>query len=241
MKPRLIQCWIILSSVAITLYYAVLGIIVALFGSAKRQRIDRYLRIWAQRLLAIIDLDYQVYNPYHVKFIAGKNYIVMCNHTSLYDIPLSTVAIEGSMRMVAKKELSYLPVFAYALKKSEFIFIDRHNRQQAAQTLQQAAAKMRDGIIIWLAPEGTRSLSGTLLPFKKGGFILAFETEAIIIPLGIRGAANIIAPKKININRHQHAEVHIGKPIEAALYTLSQRAQLMADVAAAIKVAANLS
>jgi 1-acyl-sn-glycerol-3-phosphate acyltransferase len=87
-----------------------------LIGLGTRQRITYYFRIWSQRLLEIIELDYQVYNPYQLKFEADKNYIVMCNHTSLYDIPLSAIAIEGNMRMVAKKELFYVPVFGYAMK-----------------------------------------------------------------------------------------------------------------------------
>ena len=240
MKRALVRWWMVVCSVMITLYYCLLALIAAFRSGTQRPRVDRYLRAWAKRLLAVIKLDYRVYNPHQVKFEPGKKYIVMCNHSSLYDIPLSTVAIDGSMRMVAKKELCYIPLFGYALKKSEFIFIDRKRPQQAEKALQFAATKMQEGIMIWLAPEGTRSATGQLLPFKKGGFRLALQTGATIIPLGIRGVRNIIAHKTFQINRHQRAQVHIGKPIDVTRYRLSQRRQLMTDVAVAIKEAAGL-
>jgi 1-acyl-sn-glycerol-3-phosphate acyltransferase len=70
------------------------------------------------------------------------------------------------------------------------------------KSLQLAATKMRDGIIIWFAPEGTRSPDGKLLPFKKGGFILALATGASIVPIGIRGANKIVEHKTFKINRY---------------------------------------
>ncbi|MCC2667141.1 MAG: plsC, partial [Gammaproteobacteria bacterium] len=86
----------------------------------------------------------------------------------------------------------------------------------------------------------TRSQDGNLLPFKKGGFMIALETGATIVPIGIRGAQNIVEHKTFNIKMGQHAAVHIGKPIDASRYTLEQRDQLMADVKAAIAEAAGL-
>ena len=89
---------------------------------------------------------------------------------------------------------------------------------------------MKSGIMVWIAPEGTRSRTGKMQPFKKGGFMLAFQTNAIIIPIGIRGSFNILPPKTWQFNIKEHAEVHIGTPIDVSHYKIKERAKLMEDV-----------
>ncbi len=234
MLNTLARYWIVSRSIFTTWFWSLIAMSVIIPGLRSRQRSNYFVRTWSASLLRIIDLDYQVFNPHNVKFEPGKHYIVMCNHSSLYDIPLSVMAIDGSVRMLAKKELRHIPIFGYAMAKNEFLFIDRKNRNQAIKDLKLAAEKMRSGIILWIAPEGTRSRDGRLLPFKKGGFMLAIETGATIVPLGIRGAIDIVEPRTFKVKRGQHAEMHIGQPIDASAYTLEQRDALMEKVRAAI-------
>lgn len=94
---------------------------------------------------------------------------------------------------------------------------------------------MKSGILIWVAPEGTRSKNGKLAPFKKGAFITAIHAKATIIPIGIRGAFEIIPAKTFNINLQQKAEIHIGKPIDASQYTLENRNELIEKTYQAIE------
>ncbi|MBU1927123.1 MAG: 1-acyl-sn-glycerol-3-phosphate acyltransferase [Gammaproteobacteria bacterium] len=91
---------------------------------------------------------------------------------------------------------------------------------------------------IWMAPEGTRSRTGKIQSFKKGGFMLALKTNAVIIPVGIRGADKILPPKTSNIQLNQKIEIHIGKPIDTQKYLAAQRDQLMQDVEDSIREAA---
>lgn len=240
MKTWFVRWGVLWLSLFSTLYYCSKGILAAFLGISSRSRVDGYIQSWAKSVLKLIRLDYQVFNPHQVTFLPDRPYVVMCNHSSMYDIPISIVAIPGSLRMMAKKELSRLPIFGLALKKTGFLFIDRKNTQNAIQDLRLAAESMRTGIIIWISPEGTRSHNGQLLPFKKGGFMLALQTGATIVPMGIRGAKDIVENKTLKIRLHQKAEVHIGKPIDVKEYGLERRAELMAAVRQAIQEAAGL-
>lgn len=204
------------------------------FSRDKRERINKLARRWSKRMLDIIELDYQVYNPHEIDFSEHKPYIIMSNHRCHYDIPLIFMALPGSIRMLTKKELFKVPVWGQAMHASEFIAVDRNNTEQAIKDLELARQKMEDGIVIWVAPEGTRSPTTEMLPFKKGGFMLALQTGATIIPVGIRGTETILPPKTWDFYIREKAEVHIGEPIDANNYTLEQRDQLMADVEAVI-------
>ncbi len=202
----------------------------ARFCKFDRKKIDYLFHLMSTKLLQHVKLTYKIFDPYTLTFEPGRNYIVMCNHSSHYDIPLSCVAIPGSLRMLAKSELYRVPIWGQGMKAAEFLSINRNDREQAKKDLARAKEKMESGIILWVAPEGTRSRTGKLQPFKKGGFMLAYQTQAIIIPIGIRGSFNILPPKTLRFNIHEHAEVHIGKPIDIKNYKIKDRAKLMDDV-----------
>jgi len=116
-----------------------------------------------------------------------RAYVVMSNHQSHYDVPVLYYVLGGNLRMVAKKELFALPIFGRAIRDAGMIEVDRGNRTQAIRSLGGARVALEAGTNIWIAPEGTRSPTGELLPFKKGGFVLATEVEAPVLPITITG------------------------------------------------------
>lgn len=229
--------WIVLRTCATTLMYSLRAIVGTSFKKPEQRRayIDRLCREWSSQLLRYIDLRYTVIGQENLTLTPGKRYIVMTNHSSHYDIPVSFMAIPGSMRMLAKKELYAIPLFGRAMRVAEFLIIDRQNQEQARKDLEKAREKMESGIMLWVAPEGTRSRSGELMPFKKGGFHLAINTGATIIPVGIRNIINVLPPDTTDIHLHQQVEVHIGKPIDASAYGLDQRQALVERVRAQIQ------
>ncbi|CAM4385000.1 MAG: hypothetical protein LEGION0398_MBIBDBAK_01119 [Legionellaceae bacterium] len=200
------------------------------FGNLTRIKVNQLIQEWSNQLLDIVKLKFYVSNKEFCEYPPNRSIIFMCNHNSLYDIPLIIAALPGSIRMLAKRELFKIPMFGAAMKKAEFISIDRKNKIQAVKDLQLAKAKMQDGIILWIAPEGTRSDSDKLLPLKKGGFILAIQTDAIIIPIGIRGAHHVLPARTLKFNLRQKVSLHIGEPIDATHYTLETKNELMEKV-----------
>lgn len=154
----------------------------------------------------------------HVQRLAtldpGRAYVFMSNHMSQYDVLAVVAALEEfQLRWVAKKELTRIPVFGWALKHSGHIIIDRSSHEQAIASLRAARTKMEDGISVMIFPEGTRGAAGRpLLPFKKGGFMLALETGFPIVPLAIRGSGRIL-PRGSLLPASGDIEVVVGPPI----------------------------
>lgn len=225
---KLRTLWIILMSALYTINTTGRATFMGLFGLINRKWCDDALRIYVRRILNLVGVTCDVVNPYNIQPKPGQPTIVMCNHSSLYDIPLSLVAFPShSLRMLAKKELGQIPIMGQGMRAAEFPLIDRHNRQQAKKDLEFAKALLISGILMWIAPEGTRSKDGKLAPFKKGGFITAIQAGATIIPMGIRGANNILPARTSQFNLNEHVEVHIGKPIDASKFTLDNKEELI--------------
>ena len=191
---------------------------------------DKWLKWWAGKLVDAVKIHYTVIDPNELKIETGKRYIIMSNHRSHYDIPLMILCLPGSIRMLTKKEFFRVPLWGRGLKAGEFISIDRSDFDQAKKDLASARAKMESGIVLWISPEGTRSRTGRLGPFKKGGLIMAIESGATIIPVGIQGTENVLRPKTTDFFLDQDVTITIGSPIEASSYTLEQKDQLLEEV-----------
>jgi 1-acyl-sn-glycerol-3-phosphate acyltransferase len=116
------------------------------------------------------------------------------------------------LRFIAKKQLGQIPLFGWAMRAGRFIFIDRQNAAAARRSIDEAAARIRKGTSVVIFPEGTRSRDGKLLPFKKGGFHLAVNSGAQIVPVAIRGSREIM-PRGSLLTRPGVVEFEIGAPI----------------------------
>jgi len=223
---------ILLRTVLATLLISVVTVFEAYRGTYQRARADARLRWWSQRLLDLASLRCKVVDSYNLRLEPGRSTILMSNHQSLYDIPLIFAALPGSIRMVTKKELFRVPIWGRGMRAGEFVSIDRKHRGQAFRDLAEARRKMEDGIVLWIAPEGTRSRDGRLGEMKKGGFVLAIETGALIVPVGIRGSAHALPPGTfLKLRTGCTAEVHVGRPIDASGYSLERRDELVTEVA----------
>jgi 1-acyl-sn-glycerol-3-phosphate acyltransferase len=196
-----------------------------------RPYIDRIMTKWAERLLRLVSVEVSIVGEQNIKNVAkDRPVIVMCNHSSLYDMPVIILGLNTSFRFVAKKELYRIPIFGYAIRKAEFISIDRQNHEQAMKDLEDAKAKMLDGITLWMAPEGTRSKDGKLAKFKKGAFHIALDTQAVIVPAVIKDIHKLQAGNTIELYPKQNIEVEICKPIDAVGYTKEERGELILKV-----------
>jgi 1-acyl-sn-glycerol-3-phosphate acyltransferase len=205
-------------------------------GGYPRKDGDGLLNWWSNGLVNAVRIQKTVFDPFGIRIEPGKRYIIMSNHRSHYDIPLTILSLPASIRMLTKKELFKIPLWGRGMAAGEFICIDRNNIEQAKQDLKKAREKMEDGIVLWIAPEGTRSQTGRMGTFKKGGFILAIEAGAQIIPVGIRGSEKVLQPKTWEFFLDQKVDIHIGKPIDASAYTLENKDELIEAVRREISI-----
>jgi 1-acyl-sn-glycerol-3-phosphate acyltransferase len=154
------------------------------------------------------------------------------NHASNVEPPILFAALSPlfpRLRILYKADLRKLPILTRAFDIAGFVPLQRGNRDQSLPAIERAAAALRDGNSFLIFPEGTRSRTGQLLPFKKGGFVMALKAQAPIVPVAIRGARN--AMRKGSPWIHPvHVEVSFGEPIQTTGLTLDDRDGLVAAV-----------
>lgn len=130
------------------------------------------------------------------KLNTKKPCVYMANHQSWFDIFILLAYLPVQFRWLAKEELYRIPILGLAMRRIGYIPIDRSNRTKALKSLAKAAEKIREGTSVMVFPEGTRSKNGVLLPFKKGGFILAIQSGQPIVPISISGSYRILSKGK---------------------------------------------
>jgi 1-acyl-sn-glycerol-3-phosphate acyltransferase len=208
----------------------------ALKGQLTRAVCDERLEGWASRVVRNAEMILSVRGRENID--PERTYVVMSNHQSHYDVPVLYYVLGPNVRMVAKKELFELPVFGRAIREAGFIEVDRQNTERAIASLDEAKHHLAGGTHIWIAPEGTRSPTGELMPFKKGGFHVALAMQAPILPITIRGTREILRAKGVLSRRGVEVSVTIHPPIEtSALASLDRKAaseRLMTQVRAAV-------
>ena len=127
----------------------------------------------------------------------AQSYVVVSNHQSQYDILLLYGWLELDMKWVMKKELRKIPGIGIGCEKAGHIFVDRNKPKQAAKAIKDALARMGKGIGILFFPEGTRSLDGHLLPFKRGAFHLSIDQDLPILPVTLVGTRDVLPAKSL--------------------------------------------
>jgi 1-acyl-sn-glycerol-3-phosphate acyltransferase len=211
-----------------TLVTAPLVVLVALRDERAAYRV---CQVWAR--LNLLASGVRVKTRRLASLDPSSAYVFMSNHRSQFDIlALVTALPEFQLRWVAKKELERVPVFGWALRNAGHIIIDRSNHEQAVASLGAAREKMARGVSVMIFPEGTRALPDEdLLPFKKGGFMLALETGFPIVPVAVRGSADVL-PSHSWRARSGTIDVVVGGPI---VVEGVDRDELMRRVAAFMK------
>lgn len=140
--------------------------------------------------------------------------IVCCNHQSMYDVWAVAAHLPVGYHFVAKKEIRRIPIFGRASAAAGHVYIDRGNRMAAVESLKVAGRKIvEDSSSAVVFPEGTRSLTGDLRPFKKGPFIMAIESGAPIVPTVIDGTFGILPKRGIRL-RPNPITLWFGEPVD---------------------------
>lgn len=159
--------------------------------------------------------------------------IFMSNHQSNFDILALYQAIPKQFSWIAKEELFSYPIFGQSMRRAGYIPLDRSDGRKSLKSMIAAAEKIRQGSSVVIFPEGTRSEDGRLIPFKKGGFLLAERAGVPIVPVAISGSGTINPAKQLRLQPGT-IRIRFAAAIPAADQTGHNRAGLMDRVRAAI-------
>jgi 1-acyl-sn-glycerol-3-phosphate acyltransferase len=156
-----------------------------------------------------------------VEGLAGFNleqsYVIMANHQSALDIPalLAATPVSLGLCFISKSSLFSIPVLGRAMQALGYVSVDRDDPREGPRVLADALARLRQGRSVLVFPEGTYSRDGTLLPFRKGAFLLALRSRAPVLPVGIVGSREVLPPRTRAL-KGDTIIVRFGAPIATA-------------------------
>jgi 1-acyl-sn-glycerol-3-phosphate acyltransferase len=163
--------------------------------------------------------------------------VVVCNHQSTLDLPWGGTICPPRPVTIGKKEVVFIPILNLIFWALDFIRVDRGNTKKALASLEGVADQLKKGKrSLVIAPEGTRSPSGELLPFKKGAFHIAVQAQAPICPVVVHGAHDCL-PKHRLLPRKGTIYIQFLEPISTRGKTASDVSDLTQQTESAIREA----
>jgi len=226
----------IVTYVAVALYILVLGPPLLLWTLASGRPLALY-RVGAAGAtlgLWLSGITVRTRNRDRIQHDRAAVYAI--NHTSNVEPPIVFKVLSElfpRLRILYKAELRKLPILVRAFDIAGFVPLERGNRDQSLPAIDRAVDALRQGNSFLIFPEGTRSRTGELLPFKKGGFIMAIKAQAPVVPVAISGARNAMQ-KGSPIIRPVDITVAFGEPIPTVGLTIDDRDALVQRARAAV-------
>ena len=225
--------WVTLIVLPSTAIHALAAVLAALFGVKRKPGgiYDWATVDWSRDVLSAAGTPVRAEGLDRIP--RDQAVVYASNHTSMFDIWALAATLPGSTRFVAKEELGRIPLVGLAMRRAGHIMIDRFNRARAFEAYDRAAETIRSGISPIVFPEGTRSLTGELLPFKNAPFGLAIAAQVPIVPVYVDGTFRILPKGGLRLHP-MPIRVQIGEPIPTAGLTPHDRDGLRDRVRAAI-------
>jgi 1-acyl-sn-glycerol-3-phosphate acyltransferase len=234
---RIFSVWIWVTTAVVTLLLLPLLAIVFVFTvpfDAGRYHVGRWFRRGAMAAVALNPLwDFRVsgYRPADPR----RPYVAVSNHESLADIFLIS-HLPWEMKWLSKDTIFKIPVMGWLMKMAGDISVSRSKRSSRAEALEECRDRLAKNVSIMIFPEGTRSKTGELLPFRDGAFRLAVELKLPILPMAVAGTRGAMRKGSLVFGRAR-AEVRVLEPIHTDHLSISDVPALRDQVRAQIQAA----
>ena len=160
--------------------------------------------------------------------------VFMCNHLSFLDAPAIVTVIDRPVRSIVKRFVFRIPVFGWGMRLAGFVPVDKEGIGEGRKRIARASGLIREkGYSFLVFPEGQRSWDGRLQPFRRGGFFLALEAGAPIVPVSVRGTYELMPRTTWRIRRGR-VRIIFHEPVDVSGFTPEALPALMERVRAAI-------
>jgi 1-acyl-sn-glycerol-3-phosphate acyltransferase len=219
----------VLTYVLVSVYVLIAGPIGLLIGVPLKNKGILYFlgHIGVGLALSLAGIRYRVSGRDRIP--AGRAVVFCSNHESNVDPPVLFQALHSRLHVLFKAELQKLPILGRVMVAGGFVPVERDRREASMASIDEAAESIRNGNSFLIFPEGTRSRTSELLPFKKGGFIMAIKAQAPIVPVAVSGGRAAMQKGSWFV-RPVMVDVRIGEPVETAGYSLDDRDALIEKV-----------
>jgi len=216
----------VLTYIVVSLYVLIAGPIALAIGVGLKNKTALYVpgHIGVGLALGLAGIRYRVRGREH---IPKHRAVVFCsNHESNVDPPVLFQALHKRLHVLFKAELTKIPVLGKVMLAGGFVPVERDKREASMASIDRAAASIRSGNSFLIFPEGTRSRTAEMLPFKKGGFIMAIKAQAPIVPVAVSGG-HAAMRKGSWFVRPVMVDVKIGEPVETAGMSVDDRDEVI--------------
>jgi len=230
-RNRAFFCWVIFCGFSSVAYTTSLYLL-----SGGPRRGPSVYRKWNVRMAKILCrlTGIKIETRYRGQLDTDQTYIFISNHQSFLDIPITALAVPCPYGWVAKIELARIPFLGFAIKYSPSVFLDRSNPRKSVESIMKAAEEIRGGTSVVMYPEGGRSYSRVLRPFKRGAFVLAIQAGVPLVPIIIKNAYQILNEKEKSATKGT-VHVIVEKPISLDGLSRKDIPELMNRVASIMR------
>jgi 1-acyl-sn-glycerol-3-phosphate acyltransferase len=210
-----------------------LGVVAVIIGLVSNRAAARVVHLWGRGLVRLVGVPVVIEGLDRLD--RRDRYVIMANHESTLDIPVLLTALPASLevRFLAKKSLFAVPFLGWAMSSAGFIPVNREDPRTAPATIARTLGEVRRGGSPLVFPEQTWTTDGRLLPFARGGFLVALKARLPILPVGLEGP-RIVMPPDEGVVRPRPVTVRIGEPIPTAGVGVSGLSGLIARTRAEV-------
>jgi 1-acyl-sn-glycerol-3-phosphate acyltransferase len=171
-------------------------------------------RVWMTFFLYLIGCPFKIKGVEN--FQKGKNYVIVCNHNSLIDVPITTPFMPRANKTIAKTSFAYIPIFGWIYSAGS-VLVDRKNDKSRKESFQKMKRALERGFDMVIYPEGTRNRTGDpLKSFYDGAFKLAVDTGNAIMPALLFNTAKVLPVNKPFYLSPHKLEMHFLPPIDSS-------------------------
>ncbi|HEX3261349.1 MAG TPA: HAD-IB family hydrolase [Pseudonocardia sp.] len=195
------------------------GLALGALNGSRRDGVDLGIALAGELGTALAGVRLSVRGAEYLE--SARPAVFLFNHQSQLDVLILAKLLRGGFTGVAKKEAANVPAFGLMFRLADMAFVDRGNTAQAKAALEPAVARLREGISLVMAPEGTRSATPALGPFKKGAFHVAMQAGVPIVPIVIRNAGELMWRGASTI-REGTVEVTVLPPVPTEGWTVEE-------------------